>query len=280
MRQSISAVVEQLMVKHQIGRPSAEQAIRDRWPELVVHALHDGDAVDPWETVLLIALKTDRPALALQMIDAGTEVTITLADSLNQRQAEARRSTAGQVSDPAKQCGQRHVRAAENIALADLASRQRRKVAICHVVDMHEIEAGIDEGRHAARRRFDNHAPCWCWTQVARADGGRGIDDDRRKTAVDHALNESLGGYLTHLPTMAFRTGAFGGSEFLSTWTIFYWAWWISWTPFVGMFIARISKGRTIPPRPLIGFLSTGFKEVDSVDNGHVLYHFRILKPE
>lgn len=59
-------------------------------------------------------------------------------------------------------------------------------------------------------------------------------------------FTESLGGYLTHLPTMAFRTGAFGGSEFLDAWTIFYWAWWISWTPFVGMFIARISKGRTI----------------------------------
>jgi len=59
-------------------------------------------------------------------------------------------------------------------------------------------------------------------------------------------FTESIGGYLTHLPTMAFRTGAFGGSEFLDTWTIFYWAWWISWTPFVGMFIARISKGRTI----------------------------------
>ena len=37
-----------------------------------------------------------------------------------------------------------------------------------------------------------------------------------------------------------------GASAFLSAWTIFYWAWWISWTPFVGMFIARISKGRTI----------------------------------
>ncbi len=59
-------------------------------------------------------------------------------------------------------------------------------------------------------------------------------------------FTESLGGYLTHLPTMAFRTGAFGGDSFISTWTIFYWAWWISWTPFVGMFIARISKGRTI----------------------------------
>jgi glycine betaine transporter len=59
-------------------------------------------------------------------------------------------------------------------------------------------------------------------------------------------FTESLGGYLTHLPTMSFRTGAFGNEQFLSTWTIFYWAWWISWTPFVGMFIARISKGRTI----------------------------------
>ncbi len=35
-------------------------------------------------------------------------------------------------------------------------------------------------------------------------------------------------------------------SAWLSGWTIFYWAWWVSWTPFVGMFIARISKGRTI----------------------------------
>ena len=59
-------------------------------------------------------------------------------------------------------------------------------------------------------------------------------------------MTESLGGYLTHLPSMSFRTGAFGGSEWISGWTIFYWAWWISWTPFVGMFIARISKGRTI----------------------------------
>ncbi len=62
-------------------------------------------------------------------------------------------------------------------------------------------------------------------------------------------FTESLGGYLTHLPAMSFRTGVFdaeAGGPWLSAWTIFYWAWWISWTPFVGMFIARISKGRTI----------------------------------
>ena len=59
-------------------------------------------------------------------------------------------------------------------------------------------------------------------------------------------FTESLGGYLTHLPSMSFRTGVFGGSAWMTSWTLFYWAWWVSWTPFVGMFIARISKGRTI----------------------------------
>jgi len=58
----------------------------------------------------------------------------------------------------------------------------------------------------------------------------------------------SIGSYLGDLPTMAARTGAEGGdtSAWLNSWTVFYWAWWISWTPFVGMFIARISRGRTV----------------------------------
>jgi choline/carnitine/betaine transport len=56
----------------------------------------------------------------------------------------------------------------------------------------------------------------------------------------------SAGNYLAALPQMATRTGAFGGSEWLSGWTLFYWAWWVSWTPFVGAFLAKISKGRTI----------------------------------
>ncbi|KMS71994.1 choline transporter [Streptomyces regensis] len=59
----------------------------------------------------------------------------------------------------------------------------------------------------------------------------------------------AIGDYVRELPEMAGRTGATGGQamqDWLSSWTIFYWAWWISWTPFVGMFIARISRGRTI----------------------------------
>jgi choline/carnitine/betaine transport len=58
----------------------------------------------------------------------------------------------------------------------------------------------------------------------------------------------SLGSYLNDLAMMAARTGAEGAAteEWLGGWTVFYWAWWLSWTPFVGMFIARISRGRTI----------------------------------
>ncbi|AMO05201.1 MULTISPECIES: BCCT family transporter [Mycobacteriaceae] len=58
----------------------------------------------------------------------------------------------------------------------------------------------------------------------------------------------SIGSYFQDLAMMAARTGAEGAETdaWLGSWTIFYWAWWISWTPFVGMFIARISRGRTI----------------------------------
>ena len=59
----------------------------------------------------------------------------------------------------------------------------------------------------------------------------------------------AVGSYFEDLAMMSARTDAAGGDamkEWLSGWTIFYWAWWVSWTPFVGMFIARISRGRTI----------------------------------
>jgi choline/carnitine/betaine transport len=58
----------------------------------------------------------------------------------------------------------------------------------------------------------------------------------------------SIAAYVRELPTMAGRTNVEGeeAAAWLSSYTVFYWAWWISWTPFVGMFIARISRGRTI----------------------------------
>ncbi|QQM39561.1 BCCT family transporter [Streptomyces liliifuscus] len=62
-------------------------------------------------------------------------------------------------------------------------------------------------------------------------------------------LPTSVFSYLGDLPQLAGRTEASTGegvADWLGSWTVFYWAWWISWTPFVGMFIARISRGRTI----------------------------------
>ncbi|WP_442857113.1 glycine betaine uptake BCCT transporter [Bacillus sp. FJAT-45037] len=58
----------------------------------------------------------------------------------------------------------------------------------------------------------------------------------------------SLGGYIQNFIPMGLRLSPFDETEAAWTqgWTVFYWAWWISWTPFVGMFIARVSKGRTI----------------------------------
>ncbi|RZU31053.1 choline/carnitine/betaine transport [Blastococcus saxobsidens] len=65
-------------------------------------------------------------------------------------------------------------------------------------------------------------------------------------THIFNTITDVTGDYLAGLPSMSFVSGAWGGQEWLSGWTLFYWAWWISWTPFVGTFIARISRGRTI----------------------------------
>jgi choline/carnitine/betaine transport len=64
-----------------------------------------------------------------------------------------------------------------------------------------------------------------------------------------NSLVENLGTYLQVLPENSFWTAAFAGPEKVSwfgDWTGFYWGWWIAWSPFVGMFIARISRGRTV----------------------------------
>ncbi len=58
----------------------------------------------------------------------------------------------------------------------------------------------------------------------------------------------TLGSYIANFFDMSFRLSPLNekGRTWIDNWTIFYWAWWISWAPFVGIFIARISKGRTI----------------------------------
>ncbi|OZM58432.1 glycine/betaine ABC transporter permease [Lottiidibacillus patelloidae] len=70
---------------------------------------------------------------------------------------------------------------------------------------------------------------------------------------IMNMFTTSIGSYLQNLPSMSFKLNPFeqlslgeGESTFAQGWTIFYWAWWIAWAPFVGTFIARISKGRTV----------------------------------
>jgi choline/glycine/proline betaine transport protein len=63
------------------------------------------------------------------------------------------------------------------------------------------------------------------------------------------AFTQNLGFYIQNLPQLSFWVETYYGAEgskWQNPWTIFYWGWWISWSPFVGMFIARISKGRTV----------------------------------
>ncbi len=55
-----------------------------------------------------------------------------------------------------------------------------------------------------------------------------------------------LGEYLQTLVATSLETGFTSESEWQAKWTLFYWGWWISWSPFVGIFVARISKGRTV----------------------------------
>ncbi|MUK87697.1 BCCT family transporter [Ornithinibacillus sp. L9] len=61
-------------------------------------------------------------------------------------------------------------------------------------------------------------------------------------------FTETFGIYLQNIVNWSFRTASLEGDNraWLDGWTIFYWAWWIAWAPFVGMFIARVSRGRTI----------------------------------
>ena len=60
------------------------------------------------------------------------------------------------------------------------------------------------------------------------------------------AFVQNVGAYLGAVVQRTFRMYAYEPNAWLGDWTLFYWGWWISWSPFVGMFIARISRGRTI----------------------------------
>ncbi|MEJ6007634.1 BCCT family transporter [Paucibacter sp. AS339] len=64
--------------------------------------------------------------------------------------------------------------------------------------------------------------------------------------AIIDTFTNNLGAYLSEFVRMSLRMTPFRDSAWVSDWTVFYWAWWISWSPFVGVFIARVSRGRSI----------------------------------
>lgn len=65
---------------------------------------------------------------------------------------------------------------------------------------------------------------------------------------IMNSFTDTIGTYFSNLVQMSFRLSPINeeGRQWINSWTIFYWAWWISWSPFVGIFIARVSRGRTI----------------------------------
>ncbi|WP_254761767.1 BCCT family transporter [Natrinema marinum] len=70
---------------------------------------------------------------------------------------------------------------------------------------------------------------------------------------------QAIGGMITDFVSMSLFTGAGveGGTEWANAWTVFYWAWALSWSPFAGLFIARISRGRTVREVAFTGIVAT-----------------------
>lgn len=88
-------------------------------------------------------------------------------------------------------------------------------------------------------------------------------------------LVENTGYYLSGIVQRTFNLYAYQPSDWIGGWTVFYWGWWISWSPFVGVFIARISRGRTI--RQFVGgvlLVPTGFTFMWMTVFGDTAIHF------
>lgn len=66
------------------------------------------------------------------------------------------------------------------------------------------------------------------------------------KLEIVNSLMTGMGQYLNDFMVDTLKVSPFGDNGWVHAWRVFYWAWWIAWAPFVGIFIARISKGRTI----------------------------------
>ncbi|MCC5793076.1 MAG: BCCT family transporter [Legionellaceae bacterium] len=94
-------------------------------------------------------------------------------------------------------------------------------------------------------------------------------------------LVQNIGNYLSNLVHATFNLYAYQqNNDWLASWTLFYWGWWISWSPFVGMFIARISRGRTIRDFILgVLFIPVGFTFIWMTVFGNTALFYEQLTP-
>lgn len=69
--------------------------------------------------------------------------------------------------------------------------------------------------------------------------------------------SEAFGGYVTEFIEMSLYANVAGGTEWVGAWTVFYWAWWFSFAPMIGIFVARICRGRTIRQIVFAGLVGT-----------------------
>ncbi|MEA5388030.1 BCCT family transporter [Haloarculaceae archaeon H-GB2-1] len=106
------------------------------------------------------------------------------------------------------------------------------------------LVAGVDRG---IRRLSDFNIALMALLLVATLGGGVFLTRISEFTVLNTGAM-AIGTYVQNFFEMSLFTGTGieGGTAWTSFWTVFYWSWWIAWAPFVGLFLARISKGRTI----------------------------------
>ncbi|MFB6167917.1 MAG: BCCT family transporter [Haloferacaceae archaeon] len=106
------------------------------------------------------------------------------------------------------------------------------------------LVAGVDRG---IRRLSDFNIAMMAVLLVATLVGGLVMNSISLLTVLNTGVL-AIGTYVQNFFRMSLFTGVGveGGASWTSFWTVFYWSWWIAWAPFVGLFLARVSKGRTI----------------------------------
>ncbi len=91
------------------------------------------------------------------------------------------------------------------------------------------------------------------------------------------ALVQNTGTYLSSLVDLSFKAYAYHPTKWLAGWTLFYWGWWMAWSPFVGMFIARVSRGRTIREFVMgVMFVPVGFTAMWMTFFGNTAIHMEL----